>query len=93
MRQVFLALFIAATALAANIKLYLKDGGYHVVREYQVQSDRVHFYSVERSQWEDIPLGLVDLKRTETEAAARKAQLEEDAKVMAQEILKSLHVQ
>jgi hypothetical protein len=85
MRTLFLALLIAVTAFAANIKLYLKDGGYHIVREYQVQTDRVHFYSVERSQWEDIPLDLVDLKRTESEAAARKAQLEADAKSMAEE--------
>src|SRR5947207_4995249 len=85
MRKYLLALLIAATAFAANIKLYLKDGGYHVVREYQVQTDRVHFYSVERSQWEDIPLDLVDLKRTESEATSRKAQLEADAKAMAEE--------
>jgi hypothetical protein len=86
MRKYVLALVACAgLAFAANVKLYLKDGGYHVVREYQVQTDRVHFYSVERSQWEDIPLELVDLKRTESEAAARKAQLEEDAKAMAEE--------
>src|ERR1700756_4884041 len=86
MRKYLLAFFILIlTAWAANIKLYLKDGGYHIVREYQVQTDRVHFYSVERSQWEDIPLDLVDLKRTESEAASRKAQLEEDAKALAEE--------
>jgi len=85
MRSLLLALLIAAVAWAANVKLYLKDGGYHVVREYQVQSDRVHFYSIERSQWEDIPLELVDLKRTETEAASRKAQLDSDAKALAEE--------
>jgi hypothetical protein len=50
-----------------------------------VQPDRVHFYSVERSDWEDVPLDLVDLKRTQSEAADRQARLEEDAKVMAQE--------
>ncbi|HTS63799.1 MAG TPA: hypothetical protein VMH28_17370 [Candidatus Acidoferrales bacterium] len=86
MRRYFLAaLFLAALAWAANVKLYLKDGTFHIVREYQVQTDRVHFYSVERSQWEDIPLDLVDLKRTEAEAAARKAQLDADAKSMAEE--------
>ena len=55
---------LAVAAFAANIKLYLKDGNFHLVREYKVERDRVHFYSVERSQWEDIPLELVDLKRT-----------------------------
>ena len=77
--------FLACTAWAANVKLYMKDGSYHVVREYQVQPDRVHFYSVERSDWEDLPLELVDLKRTESEAAARQTKLTEDAKAMADE--------
>jgi hypothetical protein len=86
MRKYLLALAIlACAAWAANLKLYMKDGSYHIVREYQVQPDRVHFYSVERSGWEDVPLDLVDLKRTESEAAARKAAMEEDAKVMVQE--------
>jgi hypothetical protein len=86
MRKHLLALAIlACAAWAANLKLYMKDGSYHIVREYQVQSDRVHFYSVERSGWEDVPLDLVDLQRTRSEAAEREASLEEDAKVMAQE--------
>ncbi|HXA51422.1 MAG TPA: hypothetical protein VNV86_13995 [Candidatus Acidoferrum sp.] len=86
MRKLLITLAILATAAwAANVKLYLKDGSYHVVREYQVKPDRVHFYSIERSQWEDMPLDLVDLKRTETEAADRKAQLDADAKSMAEE--------
>jgi hypothetical protein len=63
----------------------LKDGGYHIVREYQVQSNNVHFYSVERSQWEDIPLDLVDLKRTQAEAAERQTQSERDAQAVAEE--------
>jgi hypothetical protein len=77
--------FLSGAAWAANLKLYMKDGSYHVVREYQVQSDRVHFYSIERSDWEDLPLELVDLKRTESEAAARQSKLAEDAKIMADE--------
>ena len=76
---------LACAAWAANLKLYMKDGSYHVVREYQVQPDRVHFYSVERSDWEDLPLELVDLKRTEAEATARQTKLAEDAKAMADE--------
>ena len=86
MRKLLLALAIlACAAWAANLKLYMKDGSYHIVREYQVQSDRVHFYSVERSGWEDVPLDLVDLKRTRSEAAEREASLAEAAKVKAQE--------
>ena len=54
----------AAVALAANQRLYLTDGSYHLVREYQVTNDRVRFYSVERSAWEEIPLDLIDLKKT-----------------------------
>ena len=86
MRKYFaVVFFLVFAAWAANLKLYMKDGSYHVVREYQVQTDRVHFYSVERSQWEDIPLELIDLKRTETEVAERQARLDADAKVIAQE--------
>lgn len=76
---------LALTCWATNIKLYLKDGNYHLVSEYQVLSDRVHFYSVERSEWEDIPLDMVDLKRTQSEATEHKAELTEDAKVLADE--------
>src|SRR5438093_2713083 len=84
-RYLVAMLLLAAAAWAANVKLYLKDGSYHVVREYKVGSDRVRYYSIERSDWEEIPLDLVDLKRTESEAASRKAELEHDAKVIAEE--------
>ena len=76
---------LACAAWAANLKLYMKDGSYHIVREYQVLSDRVHFYSVERSDWEDVPLELVDVKRTQSEAAERQEKLDEDAKAVAAE--------
>ena len=86
MRGRFLfVLVLAFTAWAANVKLYLKDGGYQLVREYQVQSDRVRFYSVERSEWEEMPLDMVDLKRTEAESATRQAELEKDAKLVTEE--------
>jgi hypothetical protein len=73
---------LCLSAFAANLKLYLKDGNYHVVREYQVQGDRVRYYSVERSDWEEIPLELVDLKRTEAEVKERQASLAEEAKAL-----------
>lgn len=78
------ALFLLA-ASAANLRLYLKDGGFHLVREYQVQGDRVRYYSVERSDWEEIPLELVDLKRTEQEAASRREAVENEARLVAAE--------
>ncbi len=78
-------LLFVLPALAANLKLYLKDGTYHIVREYKVEDDRVRFYSVERSQWEEIPLALADLARTEREAAERKAALEQEAKAVSEE--------
>ena len=85
LRLGLLALMVACAAWAANIKLYLASGGYHLVREYQVQSDRVRYYSVERSDWEEIPLDLVDLDRTRAEEKARQAQLAKEDKLIAQE--------
>jgi hypothetical protein len=81
MRLLLLAL-VAVAAWAANARLYLKDGTFQMVREYQVQQDRVRFYSVERSEWEEIPLDLVDLKRTEEEVSARTAELAKEAKAI-----------
>lgn len=80
-----LLLVLAFAGWAANVKLYLKDGTYHLVREYQVQTDRVRYYSIERSDWEEIPLEMVDLKRTQSEAAERQASLEKEEKVVAEE--------
>jgi hypothetical protein len=81
----YLFFFLAFSAFAANIRLYLKDGEYHVVREYKIDSDRVRYYSVERGDWEEIPLELVDLKRTESEVKERKAAIEEEAKLLSAE--------
>lgn len=71
--------------LAANFRLYLKDGGHHVTNEYKVTEDRIAYYSVERSEWEQIPLDLVDLKRTEMERKAGDEKRTRDAKVQAEE--------
>ena len=72
-------LLLAIAALGANVQLYMKDGSSHLVREYQAQADRVRYYSVERSDWEEVPLELVDLKRTEAEIKQRTESQKEDA--------------
>jgi hypothetical protein len=77
---VLLALLLPLAA--ANLKLYLKDGGFHLVREYKVEGGRVRYYSVERSDWEEIPLELVDLKRTEAEVSERDEERRRDAAVL-----------
>ncbi len=84
-RLLSLLLLLTATMFAANFKLYLKDGGFHIVSEYKVEGDRVRFYSVERSEWEEMPVNLLDLKRTESENSARQTKLEEEAKIISAE--------
>jgi len=84
-RILWTLLTLALTAWAANLKLYLKDGTFQIVREYQVDSDRVRFYSVERSQWEEIPLDLVDLGKTQGEEKERRTELEKEAKALSEE--------
>jgi hypothetical protein len=68
-------------------KLFLKDGTYQIVREYQVNGDRVRYYSLESSSWEEMPASVVDWdathKAVETEEKQDAATLE---KVHAQEL-------
>jgi hypothetical protein len=54
-------------------KLMLKDGTYQLVREYKVEGDRVRYYSLDRSQWEEIPSALVDWDQTK-KVEAQQAQ-------------------
>jgi hypothetical protein len=84
-RLLVVLLVLAISGLAATVRLYLKDGTYHLVREYQVKSDRVRFYSVERSQWEEIPLSLIDLKRTEAEIKEKQEALRKEAAALSAE--------
>jgi hypothetical protein len=80
-----LGALIASGAAAATQKLFMKDGSYQLVSSYEVQGDRVRYYSVERAEWEEVPTSLVDFdatKRDEEETkAARKKQLEEAREV------------
>jgi len=85
LRGICLFLVLAFAAPAATIRLYLKDGDYQLVREYKVLSDRVRYYSVERGDWEEIPLDLVDLKKTESEAKRREESIKQEAADLAAE--------
>jgi hypothetical protein len=68
-RVLLLLVLSAWLAFGATFKLYLKDGDYHMVREYQVLEDRVRYFSTERGDWEEIPTELVDLEKTKRELA------------------------
>jgi hypothetical protein len=76
-RVIVLLLVTALVLCGETFKLYLKDGTYHLIREYQVQGERIRYYSTERGDWEEIPKELIDLGKTEQ---ARKANAEEHSK-------------
>jgi len=70
-RAVLLFLAAALTLYSETFKLYLKDGTYQLTREYQVNSDRIRYFSTERGEWEEIPKELIDLDKTDRERKAR----------------------
>jgi hypothetical protein len=80
-----MALAAAAVLCAANIKLYLKDGTYQLVREYKVENDRVRLLSSDRGEWEEIPVELVDLQKTQAEIQGREESAREEAAAAAAE--------
>jgi hypothetical protein len=86
MRKTFLALMaLALTVWAANLKMYMTDGSYQLVREYKVEGDRVKFYSIERSEWEEVPKELVDVARTDKEFKQRQAEIDKETKMFSEE--------
>jgi hypothetical protein len=57
-------------AVPRSKKLVMKDGTFQIVSSYQIDGDRVRYYSVERSEWEEIPAALVDWPATKQAAAS-----------------------
>jgi hypothetical protein len=73
------------SALPRGKKLVMKDGTFHLIREYKIEGDRVHYYSVDEQQWEEMPEALVDWDATKKDAA--------DEAARADSIVKKVHVQ
>jgi len=68
-------------------KLVLADGTFQIVREYSVQGDRVRYWSVERSAWEEIPTTLVNWDAThKAEAEQSKQDADLKARIHATQI-------
>jgi hypothetical protein len=76
----------AAPALPRGKKLVLKDGSFQLVREYEVQGDRVRYYSLDSGSWEVMPTDLIDWDATKKlEAEERQRDVATVAKVHTQE--------
>jgi len=76
-----IALLAVPQDARAQTKLYLKDGSYQLVKSYEIQGERVKYYSLERSAWEEVPRTMVDFEATERaqheEKEKRQEELEE----------------
>jgi hypothetical protein len=84
-RVLTLLLLSAVLLFGETFKLYLKDGSFHVTREYKRDGDRISYFSTERGEWEEIPAELVDFEKTEAERKAKTAAESQSAHLMDDE--------
>ncbi|HXN22134.1 MAG TPA: hypothetical protein VOA41_05255 [Candidatus Dormibacteraeota bacterium] len=65
----------SSAPLPRGKKLVLKDGTFHMVRSFERKGNRVRFYSIERSSWEEMPADMIDWEATKkAEAETAKGQ-------------------
>ena len=86
-----MAAWLCATAVPARAEeqLCLKDAGCQPIKSYEVQGDRVRYYSLERSAWEEVPVDMVDfeaMKKSKEEAEAEHKAERDAAQKLDREI-------
>lgn len=55
-------------------KLVLKDGSFQLIGNYEIQGDRIRYYSLTQHDWEEMPVALVDWDATKKEEAKEATQ-------------------